>query len=679
MHKTPTRLLASMMLIVSVSACESSGGGSGGTAQTASAAQSSSVTGTVVRDPGVSTSTTQSTPVSEGYSKAAPTSPTIPPAKAGSPAKAVGGGNPTTGTGSAAGNPTGGGSGTTGGASGGGTGGTTTPPPSVVKKSISAWVSCSGTTDDEPGVAAAFAAAKQAAFTLVVDCPVKIHSGVDIARSIFIDNGVTVEFTGAGKFFVDNLFHPAFVIANSSNIVLSNWNVEWDGNVPVSGNLGGYELNGTFVAMPGGHLQPAGAFNDQIITPWLTKNRGVIFDESQGWITAIWFGGVNTGAVFFITGDTSNVVFSGLNLYVPKTVGVDHFIPVAVSLSPNWKSNQTVTGRTAQVVRYAAVPHGLSFSNITFDGTYMGWQGNARDVMFENIQSFRYGDLQDANGGNVGGVGKWFPPPHLFYLNYVYAGDPGLFNTNIHISNVTDSGPRLGTARDKGGSDTASGYAESLKLGCTDCSVDQYTTTRPDGLMDVLPSDGLTISNVTATWDSAFLNNLYPGLRFPAEGLSHITLENIQMTDLAAVSTHPPIGNAGYQSNVNIVFTNVQIGMTRWGGSDYPVPKVAGTNNNVVIGFAMSGDPAKGSANIRSPATAILQASPSTLSAGSTTILKWSVVDGSNCTASGPWSGGLGSNGSRVVKLAAAGQYNFTLTCQNSNGTSSAVVPVTVK
>jgi hypothetical protein len=42
---------------------------------------------------------------------------------------------------------------------------------------------------------------------------------------IFIDTGTTIQFTGSGKFFVDNMFHPAFIIANSHDITLTDWNV----------------------------------------------------------------------------------------------------------------------------------------------------------------------------------------------------------------------------------------------------------------------------------------------------------------------------------------------------------------------------------------------------------------------------------------------------------------------
>src|SRR5580704_18740253 len=91
-----------------------------------------------------------------------------------------------------------------------------------------------------------------------------------------------------------------------------------------------------------------------------------------------------------------------------------------------------------------------------------------------------------------------------------------IFNANIEIKNVVDHGVRVGKARDAGGTDTLSGYALSLKIGCVNCRVDNYQSARPDGFLDVLASDGLTITNATATYDSSFINNLFPGWRFPA-------------------------------------------------------------------------------------------------------------------------------------------------------------------
>ncbi|MGO9991475.1 MAG: hypothetical protein ACLPTF_03040 [Steroidobacteraceae bacterium] len=542
-------------------------------------------------------------------------------------------------------------------------------------KSISEWVTCGGTTDQTTGAMAAFAAARNNAFTLIVDCAVHLHSGLSIDRGIFIDNGTMVQFTSAGKFYVDNMFHPAFVIANSNDISLIDWNVEWDGSVPVNPDFGGYEFQGKFVT-ESGTIQPSHAFNDIVLTNWLAANRGITFNEAQGTVKSIWVGGVNAAAVFFITGDSHDLTISGMNLYVPSTAGGNDFMPMAFSTSANWNSNQTVTAKTPATSQYAAVPQWITFSGIELDGTLMGWQGNLQDSTIENVTSRRYGDLQDADGGTVGGIGKWFPPPHLVYL-INYASGVGLDNNNIHISNVNDQGYRTGVARDKGGTDSISGYANSLKLGCNDCSVYNYMSNRPDGFMDVLPSYGLTVELVFAAFDSQFLNNLYPaGIRFPSSGYSYVTFENVVGVDQAAASIQGPIGNATSSSNVNIAFSDFQLFMSKWSGSNQPLPTIAGGTNDIAMSFTITSQLLKVAYLQNGALTATVQSSPTTVTHGASTALKWSTGAASSCNASGAWSGSVGTSGSRMVKLNSAGGYNFTLVCENSTDASSTTMSV---
>ena len=448
-------------------------------------------------------------------------------------------------------------------------------------QSIKRWAACDGQTDDTAATAKAFQAAKQNAFTLIVDCPVRLHFGSEVGRSVFIEDGTRVTFTGAGKFVVDNVFQPAFVVANASDITLEDWDVEYQGGLPVNPDTGGFKRDGKFVAQRG-RFQPAAAFNDTHITTWLANNRGINFNQSLGHVSSVWVGPTNTSSLFFISGDVARLRVTGMRLHVPADAGAERFIPMAFSFSRNYKSRQGIDNTTPQTSQFVAVPHDLTFSNIDLDGTYMGFQGNLQDVTFEHIRSHRYADLQDAQGGSVGGLGKWFAPPHLFYLNYAKDGDPALFNRNITIRDVIDSGPRLGKARDAAG-DTLSGNALSLKVGGINVVVDGYQSSRPDGFMDVLTSDGLTVSNVQATYDSSFLNNLYPGLRFPDSPYNNITFQNVVLTDLAPQTVQKPIGNAGQPTNNHIVFSDVQVRVNQWAGSGSIQPVMAGTNNQVSI------------------------------------------------------------------------------------------------
>ncbi len=461
-------------------------------------------------------------------------------------------------------------------------------------RSIKRWAACDGRADDTPSTAKAFAAASHNAFTLIVDCPVRLHFGSDVGRSLFIDDGTHVTFTGAGKFIVDNVFQPAFVVANSSDVTLTDWDVEYRGGLPVNPDTGGFQQGGRFVAQRG-RFQPAAAFNDTHITAWLASNRGINFDQTLGHVTSVWVGPTNTSSLFFISGDVARLRVTGMRLHVPAELGADHFIPMAFSFSRNFKSRQTITSRTPLTAQFVAIPHDLAFSNIDLDGTYMGWQGNVQDATFEHIQSHRYADLQDAQGGAVGGVGKWFAPPHLFYLNYAKDGDPALFNRNITLRDVIDSGPRLGQARDGGDGDTISGNALSLKIGGINVVVDGYRSSRADGFLDVLASDGLTISNAQASYDSSFLHNLYPGIRFPDSPYSNIVIRNVVLTDLASQTLQRPVGSAGQLSNNHIVLRDVEVRLNRWAGSGSPQPVIAGTNNQVSIRFVIGGEiPASG-------------------------------------------------------------------------------------
>ncbi len=553
--------------------------------------------------------------------------------------------------------------------------------PSVVhaspanRKSISGWAHCGATTDDSAGIARAFAAARHGAFTLLIDCPVRLHVGMDIERPIFIDDGTTVEFSGPGKLTVDNVLIPAFVIAGSSHVVLTNWNLEYDAALPLKPKVGGHEENGQFKQGP----EPANAFNDSVLTPWLTANRKIVFDRSRGNVNSKWVGATNSAAIFFFAGDASDVHITGMHVSAPAGAGVDRFIPVVFSLNPDYRSNVTVNAQTPVSGEYLAIPHDLTFSNVSLDGTYMGWVGSVRDAVFEDIASRRYGDLQDSGGGSAGGEGKWFAPPHLFYLSYPATGDPALFNKNIRIKNVADEGPRVGVARDKGGGDSVSGYALSLKIGCVDCSVDQYRTTRPDGFLDLLACDNLTISNVDATYDSAFLNNAFPGWRFPASPYKNVTFKNILFRDVAPSTTRPPIGDATQESNSRIVFSNVRVEINHWAGpAPLEPPAIAGTGNDVAVEYVVKDDAERIARARRGSVEATLRARPATLKGPGQIELTWSSKHASSCEAGGAWSGGVGAQGSRTMPLSQAGDFEYRLTCKNGSDTAAATTRVSV-
>jgi hypothetical protein len=243
------------------------------------------------------------------------------------------------------------------------------------------------------------------------------------------------------------------------------------------------------------------------------------------------------------------------------------------------------------------------------------------------------------------------------------------------MENVDDEGKRIGVARDKGGSDSISGYANSLKLGCTDCSVVNYISRRPDGFMDVLPSSGMTLNSVFAAFDSQFVNNLYPaGIRFPSSGYSNVAFEGVTLVDTATIQG--PIGNATSSTNDGIDFSNFQIYMTKWSGPNLPLPTIWGESNDIALNFTMYSQLVNVAYLQNGALNLTVTSTPTTVNHGAATALKWNATDATDCNASGAWSGSVGTGGSRLITLASAGSYSFTLNCKNSSDSASTTLRV---
>jgi hypothetical protein len=71
-----------------------------------------------------------------------------------------------------------------------------------------------------------------------------------------------------------------------------------------------------------------------------------------------------------------------------------------------------------------------------------------------------------------------------------------------------------------------------------------------------------------------------------------------------------------------------------------------------------------------------ISASPTATTSGQVVTLTWSVANptGSNCTASGAWSGTLATSGTQTVTAGAAGTANYTLTCGSVSNTAVVTV-----
>jgi len=97
----------------------------------------------------------------------------------------------------------------------------------TVTKSIRAWVSCNETIDESLQLEQALLSAANGAFTLIIDCPVRFHTGTAATRSIAVPDGVTIAFQGAGEFLIVSSGPPALTVAHPAEVSFFDWNVTY--------------------------------------------------------------------------------------------------------------------------------------------------------------------------------------------------------------------------------------------------------------------------------------------------------------------------------------------------------------------------------------------------------------------------------------------------------------------
>jgi hypothetical protein len=97
----------------------------------------------------------------------------------------------------------------------------------TVTKSIRAWVSCSETIDESLQLEQALVSAANNAFTLLIDCPVRFHTGTASTKSIAVPDGVTITFSGAGEFLTVSNGPPALTIAHPAEVTFVDWNLTY--------------------------------------------------------------------------------------------------------------------------------------------------------------------------------------------------------------------------------------------------------------------------------------------------------------------------------------------------------------------------------------------------------------------------------------------------------------------
>jgi hypothetical protein len=292
------------------------------------------------------------------------------------------------------------------------------------------------------------------------DCPVTQVAGQDPTKSIFVPDGANITFMPGGLFTTDASGFPALSILNT-RAVLTNPQIRYVG-VPN-------------IAMP--HV--CNTWNDGPAKAYLNK---------QGIASLFWTGPTNTSALISIRG-TANVTITGGRCFVDAGVTADRFPTVLLEVGPCALPGSTTL----------ALPT-LIGDGFELDGSVMGYVGSAQLIQLTNITRKRYADLQGPGGVNVGGIGDWMSPPHLFYFNDSPAAPIGM----IEIKDVIDNAEFCGNPVRRA---TGSGYMNVAKMPLPNGSfIDGLYSRCADGGIGILAGQSKTggkIRNATFVYDSS--------------------------------------------------------------------------------------------------------------------------------------------------------------------------------
>lgn len=405
--------------------------------------------------------------------------------------------------------------------------------------------SMNGTTDDRAHLVETLAQSKAINAKVLLDGKIFIDVAATGTKSIFLDDNHWIEGTADSELIINNLRSPAFIIALANNVTFKNLNILW---------------NQTYSTLP--IDSQTNSANQAQVENWLIANKGMTFTGAD----PAWSGAISFWAVFNIRG-SSNILLEDVSLRVPDGVNAQQFCPYFMKLTTEYNEGSTVSNEDNDPRTQTT---NVTLRRLTLDGTIMGIQGNVSNFNVETLRSHRYSDIQNAEGGDIGGNGgTWSPPPHLFYINK--DGQPNDSN-GIFMSDVIDYGEYVGSVNVRSGG----GYCNSLKLtdDITNVLVDGYKSYRRDGLADMQNITNGTFKNIYAESETSIFQDRYKfnTLRFLGN-FDNVIFENMTLKDNSLTSTVYPLDSA---DGVNVSLRGVEVITTSPGCF-----RLRGSNNNI--------------------------------------------------------------------------------------------------
>ncbi|MDO6519627.1 hypothetical protein Q4562_20430 [Zobellia uliginosa] len=407
-----------------------------------------------------------------------------------------------------------------------------------------------GASDDREEFVETLAQAERISAKVLVDRDMFLDLEETGKKSIFLEDNTWIEGANDANIIINNLLSPAFYMALTKNITIKNVTFLYD-----------QKYDATF-----GDSPESNTLNVAQVKAYLKRTKNIVFNS----VNPVWRGPSSFRAMFSLEA-AKDILFENVVLKA-KGKTADTFIQWAVKLKEQHTPGQTVTKTSG----HTDIPRNITLKNVTLDGVLMGIQGVVQGFTSDGLKSYRYSDVQSADGTNIGGTSYWMPPPHLIYFNTDDSDD--YIISNIKILNTTDFGNYVGS---KNVRKTHSGYCNSLKLvsNVVDVVVDNYKSYRRDGLADLGNITNGTFSNIYSESDSSTFDPTFGfiAMRFVNE-INNCTFKNVVIKDVADTTAFYPIG--GIHGD-NIIMDNLQVNVNNLKAEIDGPFSIFGSNNTV--------------------------------------------------------------------------------------------------
>lgn len=414
-----------------------------------------------------------------------------------------------------------------------------------------------GITDDREAFIETLAQSNKIGAKVLVEKDIFLDVEETGTKSIFLEDNTWIEGANGAKIIINNLRSPAFYIALSENITIKNVTFLYDQE---------YDASYDWSVTSDNHL------NQQQLEDYLTANNNITFESTN----PVFKGPTSFYTVFSLDA-AQDVLFENVS-FKAKGNKANNFMQFIFKFKEQYTERQTITeeGNAS-----ADTPKNITLKNVVFDGYLMGFQGNVQNLNIDNLKAYRYSDLQNEDGSNLGGLvnGAYlFPPPHLFYLN-TDSSFSGKYPNNITLLNIIDYGDYIGTTNVR---PTYSGYCHSLKLvgHVENIVVDNYKSYRRDGLGDLGGITNGVFSNIYAESKVNIFNPsfIFNSLRFVGD-LNNVLFENITIKDNSDVLEIYPLD---FASGNYVVMDNVHVFVNELKTTNQGPFGISGSNNTVV-------------------------------------------------------------------------------------------------